>query len=100
MLEEMRETRVARALVFSADVIPDLEIDHRDLVIFEQDHLKTVGERVSREIEFRRTSGGRLILRGKRERERRGYADREKYRGSRSNPFPRVRPHRESLRSA
>ncbi len=63
----MRETRVAGALVFSADVIPDLKIDHGDFVVLEQYHLKTVRERVSCEIKLWGTNRGRLLLRGKRQ---------------------------------
>jgi hypothetical protein len=99
VLEEMRESGMAGALVFSAHVIPDLQVNHRNLVVFEQNHLEAVRECVGGEIKFRRANRGRLILRRKRHHERCGHADREKYRRSRRNPFPRVRPHHESLRS-
>ncbi len=59
VLEEVREARVAGQLVFSADVIPNLKVNHRHGVIFEQNHVQTVRKRVLGEFELRRTYLGR-----------------------------------------
>jgi len=42
VFEEVRETGVAREFVLAADVVPDLEIDHRHFVVFEQNDLQAV----------------------------------------------------------
>src|SRR6201987_5039675 len=53
MLEEMREAGVAGLLVFCADVIPDLQVDHGSSVVFEQNHLQAISKRVSGEVKHR-----------------------------------------------
>jgi hypothetical protein len=44
MFEEMREAGAAGALVLGADVIPDVDGDHRQLVIFVNDDIEPVAE--------------------------------------------------------
>src|SRR5437879_13026764 len=44
VLEQMRETRFAKPLVFRADVIPDVHGDDGGLVVFMDDQRKTVVE--------------------------------------------------------
>jgi hypothetical protein len=58
VLEEVSEPCVARLFIFGADVIPNLEIDHRDAVVFQENYLQTVAERLRGEIEFRRARIG------------------------------------------
>ena len=46
VLEEVGEAGPARLLVFRAHVIPDVHRDDRRRMVFVQDHLQAVGERV------------------------------------------------------
>ena len=48
----MREAGAARALVLRADVIPEVDGDDRARVVFVQEHVEAVGERVLREGEL------------------------------------------------
>jgi hypothetical protein len=43
MLEEMRETSAAGTLVLRADVVPEIDGNHRQPVIFVHDHVEAVG---------------------------------------------------------
>src|ERR1700741_1203698 len=66
MLEEMCESGVAGALVFRADVIPDLQVDYRSGVVFEQDHLQAIAKGVCGEVKLWRPNLFRFVLRGER----------------------------------
>src|ERR1700723_829865 len=46
VLKQVREASASGALVFPADVIPDLQVDDGDFVVFEQNYLQAVRERV------------------------------------------------------
>ena len=52
VLEEVRETGAAGQFVFGTYVIPDLEIDYRHGMIFEENYLQPVGEGADRVIHF------------------------------------------------
>ena len=52
MFEEMGEACAARPLVLRADVIPDVYSDDRRGMVFVQDDLQAVGERVPIELQF------------------------------------------------
>ena len=45
VLEEMSEPRFAQLLVLGPDVIPEVDVNHRKLVILVEDHIESVGER-------------------------------------------------------
>ena len=62
MLEEMREAGVAGLLVFCADVIPNLQVDHGSGVVFEQNHLQAISERVRGEVKLRGPDLFRFVL--------------------------------------
>ena len=62
VLEEMREAGVAGLLVFCADVIPDLQVDHGSGMVFEQNHLQAIGKRVRGEVKLRRPNLFRFVL--------------------------------------
>ena len=55
VLEQMREAGVSRLLVLGTDVVPDVDRDDRTVVIFVEEHVEAVRERVPREGELHRT---------------------------------------------
>ena len=57
VLEEVCEPGPSRTLVLRPDVIPDLEVNDRRGVIFEEDHVEAVGQRGHRVVESRRSDG-------------------------------------------
>ena len=54
VLEEVRESGTARLLVLRADVVPDLSVNDRRRMIFEEHDLETVRQRRHRVIQLRR----------------------------------------------
>jgi hypothetical protein len=46
VLEQMRKARVARTLVLRPDVVPDVDRDDRTRVVFVQQHVESIRERV------------------------------------------------------
>jgi hypothetical protein len=72
---------VAGQLVFSTDVIPDLQVDNRHFVVFEKNHLQAIRKRMRRELHLRRENLRLLFLGseglGEQRRETRGHSCRE-----------------------
>ena len=64
VLEEVGETGAARQFVFGSDVIPNLEVDDRNGVIFEENYLQPVGEGMDGEFHFGRHDVRRFLLGG------------------------------------
>src|SRR3989442_15727986 len=80
MLEEVRESRLARPLVGGAGVVPDVHRDEWELVVLVENDLETVRERVLLELQldlrrFRRfPDGGASRAAQEKERGGRGHA--------------------------
>ena len=86
VLEEMRESSAAGALVFRPHVIPHLKVDHRNGVVFEQNHLQPIRQSVRGEMELWRANRFRFFLR----RERRGKRGHAQHDDSETLPIPHV----------
>ena len=53
MLEQVCEARLAELLVLGADVIPEVDMNDRELVVFVEDDVESIGKRQLLESQLR-----------------------------------------------